>query len=1150
MAATKRQQEAISCHDVSMVVTAGAGTGKTFVLVEKYLNLVQDQGYRISDVLALTFTEKAAAEMKERIRKSIAERLKEDPENQVWKDAHEELVIVPVMTFHSFCAQILREFAIEAGLDPGFLILDKGEALAIEREAFKTLLRKPPEEIHEPLIRLLALVEKHQVSQILTTLSKNPEIFKEFIENLANNPEKILNSWEIFLESVRTPVVMQFFTDPEIGDAISDFIRFWDKYKNQEDSAVRYLSKVCPYLSVISSDIPPKILYKTVEEFLKIRPKGNIGSKKVWDADDLNRFRKAKTCLIEAFENAIPYFSLYLKKDSVFTASTLAFFHDLGIVAGYYFELLRTIKRQVNGVDFNDLIQLTKEFLRSNQDIVKQHIRPRYKYILVDEFQDTDPAQFDIITAITGDLKPETKSLFIVGDPKQSIYLFRNADVTRFKEAQNRILNDCRGNHINLDISFRSCREVIGCVNHLFSGIFASAEKPWEFGYEPIRVYDGRKTIPGSITVLLPGKAPKGSGRSDTKEIEAGMVADLVHQIVSTGSFHITDQEGVPRPAGYGDIAILIERRTHLSSYTNALSRKEAPFYVHGGIGFYSRQEIYDLYSVLSFLLRPFDSAALFGVFRTPWFGLSDPALYHVVHVKGAKRGWSLYEKLKECAEIIQSSNDSPSGKMLLFSTSDQEKIVRASRLLEKWGKLAGRVPVVSLISEIIRESDILTIYGAMEQGEQQAANLTKLIGIIRGRTEGGYYSLFDLVSDMAVSISDEEREGEAALDTLSQTSVNIMTVHASKGLEFPVVILPDMGSSREGKQDSILSGDNSNLFGVKIPDPDADYEICETPVYTALSLIRKEKEVAERKRLFYVGATRARDHLVFCGKQPDKFYESVDKSNNRIDWVCTLFGITKDIAENGGIIPIDPKDGGKKIDVTVLTDPDQITRIWAHEMQAPLIIPEEYSGMSGTRRGKCESLHDKRKRINRPVPATGLISHRLITDPEEDNVQKVLIPGSAHLNSDEIGILLHQIFSGKDPGSVLASYGIRNPEADAFCASLYKHFLNTPLIKNAARSYQEVSFISYSGNYPVTGRIDRLIQINDNEWAVIDYKSGKLSGSDLQMNIYRIAAESLTGGQVRMYLYSISTGEFSEPEYLTEKEITDSILKYLENPS
>ena len=128
-----------------------------------------------------------------------------------------------------------------------------------------------------------------------------------------------------------------------------------------------------------------------------------------------------------------------------------------------------------------------------------------------------------------------------------------------------------------------------------------------------------------------------------------------------------------------------------------------------------------------------------------------------------------------------------------------------------------------------------------------------------------------------------------------------------------------------------------------------------------------------------------------------------------------------------------------------------------------------------------------------------------------------------------------------------MASYDIKSPKAETFCTSLYQQFLNTPIIRNSIRSFQELSFISYSGTYPLSGRIDRLVQLNENEWAVIDYKSGKLRGSDLQMNIYRMAAESLTKGTVKMYLYSMVTGEYTKPKYLSEKEVNENILKYME---
>jgi len=160
MAATERQNEAITLHDKSMVVTAGAGTGKTFVLVEKYLNLLEQEGLRPGEILALTFTDKAAAEMKDRVRSTITRRLAQDPTNRMMKEAAEEVIIAPIMTFHAFCAQILREFAIEAGLEPGFAILDGGQGITVKKEAFEQLLRKSPADVKDSLIRVLSQVEK------------------------------------------------------------------------------------------------------------------------------------------------------------------------------------------------------------------------------------------------------------------------------------------------------------------------------------------------------------------------------------------------------------------------------------------------------------------------------------------------------------------------------------------------------------------------------------------------------------------------------------------------------------------------------------------------------------------------------------------------------------------------------------------------------------------------------------------------------------------------------------------------------------------------------------------------------------------------------------------------------------------------------
>jgi len=937
MAATERQNEAITLHDLSMVVTAGAGTGKTFVLVEKYLNLIEKEGLRPGEILALTFTDKAASEMKDRVRTTITRRLVEDPKNRMWREAAEEVIIAPIMTFHAFCAQILREFAIEAGLEPSFTILDGGQALALKKEAFELLLRKPPVDVRDSVIRVLSQIEKFRLSEMMLAIDEQYDRYASFLSMAAQNPGEMIEIWKEFLDAIREPEIEKFFANSANTSAIRDLIRLSRKYTNTSDSAVRYLNQVVPFLEKIRDDTPPEILSDVVRGFLAVRPIGRIGSKKNWDETDLLTFREAKADLTASLERALPYFELTIDPESAFTEATFAFYADLVIVSQRYHKIVTDLKKQATALDFADLIRRCKHFLLDNQDIVQKHLRPRYKYIMVDEFQDTDPAQFDIITAITGRLVPGKRGLFIVGDPKQSIYLFRNADVTRFKEAQNRILIDCEGRLTNLDMSFRSSREVIGFVNFLFSSLFASAEKPWEFGYEPLVVSPGRLGCDGSIRILFPPKGNPGSSSTDQKEIEAGMVAEMIHQMVSCQDTWITDNSGTKRPVTYGDIAILLERRTYLTQYILALSRQDTPFYVHGGIGFYSRQEMYDIFNLLSFLLRPYDDDALLGTFRSPYLGLSDQVIHSIKMMKGLPRGTTLFKRL---TQYITEKPDDPA----------IDALRRAKTLLDNWLSCTGRIPITRLIQKILVESGMLTVYGALSMGEQQVANLEKLIRIVRNRSESGTYGLTDLVSDLTTSISAEEREGEAALDALAQTSVNIMTVHAAKGLEFPVVILPDMGSSREGRAGAILAGDQASLVGVKIPNPDHEYEIEETPVYKGLSLIQKEKEAAERKRLFYVGVTRARDHLILCGKNQGKTYKRIDSSNNRIDWVCNLLDVSGDAIDTGGEISFDPMDGGDPIVIKVYSNPDELTREWAHAQPSVITVPERYRDHFGKR--------------------------------------------------------------------------------------------------------------------------------------------------------------------------------------------------------
>ena len=270
---------------------------------------------------------------------------------------------------------------------------------------------------------------------------------------------------------------------------------------------------------------------------------------------------------------------------------------------------------------------------------------PRFRYILVDEFQDTDLTQFDIILAIIGTPSPETDCLFIVGDPKQSIYLFRDADVTRFKEAQEIISDACKGRVLNLDTSFRSTKEVIGLSNFLFSRL-ASAEKPGS--WVEVRIAESRAGHAGSVELLLP---PPGDDAGEIKRNEANMLARKIHSVVNAQPLSVyqeqPDHTFVQRQARYGDIAILLEQRTNLSYYLSALGEYGIPFYVHGGTGFYHRQEVYDLCNILAFLEHRHDNVSLVGILRSRTSASTIPNSFALRRRAGKPSGinWEVRER-------------------------------------------------------------------------------------------------------------------------------------------------------------------------------------------------------------------------------------------------------------------------------------------------------------------------------------------------------------------------------------------------------------------------------------------------------------------------------------------------------------------------
>ncbi|MDO8871780.1 MAG: UvrD-helicase domain-containing protein [Methanoregula sp.] len=1098
MAATGRQDEAITTHDRSMVVTAGAGTGKTYVLVRKYIDLLKTQGVTVPQILALTFTDKAAAEMKERIRTGIL--LQEGPQ---WEKAAEDFMVAPVQTFHSFCAQVLREFPIEAGLEPGFAVLDEQQVSRIHSTAYEELIHTRQDELtNEALVHVLSITDQYSLKTMLSALYSKREQYARFFAALGGDENHIPDVWKTEVDAFRDGEITALRKDPSFSLCVRTLLGFASAYEGVDDKAAIFLQEIRPLLFRLAEPADAGKFCSAALELGERKP-GNIGSKKIWKANDLDDFKKARKDLTGILERKHSLFRMTVDTADPVITGSVRFLRDLSVVFSRYAELAGNGKASAGGLDFSDLILHARQLFVEQRDLVATHFMPRFRYILVDEFQDTDLAQFDIILAIIGTPSPKTDCLFIVGDPKQSIYLFRDADVTRFKEAQEIIAAACKGRVVNLDTSFRSTKEVIGLSNFIFSRLLASAEKPWEFGYEPVRIAESRAAHTGSVELLLP---PKGSDAAGTKRNEAGMLARRIHSIVNAQPFFVysegPDHSFVQRPARYGDIAILLEQRTNLSYYLSALGEYGIPFYVHGGTGFYHRQEVYDLCNILSFLEHRHDNISLAGILRSPYFGVPDTELFCIAQ----ENGRMLWDKLVAYAE-----------------RTGPGPATRARELLSSWQQYAGRSGLVSLLRRILSESGVYTVYAALPAGEQILANIEKLVGMARNREEAGNYTLADFTADLRQAMDEDEREGEAPLDALSENAVNIMTVHAAKGLEFPLVFVPDMGMPFRERYPPIMIGDNPLMVGVRVPNPADNFEMTESAVMVMLRELQRQKERAERKRLLYVALTRARDHLFMSGSAPEDSLLSFDLGRSRIEWLFSALGVTGDAIAAGGLVLL--SDG---LRLSIVSDPLAIPAETGRVSSALLVVPEECAGKAGTWTGPVYSAGPERvKVVSVSEMEKGLVHVR------EPVVSKYL-PG---VDGTKKGTIIHEVLRGRDTSTVLKEYGEYSEEHVRQCEEIRSAFLSSDLMKRVKRSYCEVPFVVTVEGKRVIGKIDRLCELEDGTWVVIDYKSEASADYTvlveeyaLSVSVYVAAARHLIGGNnVQGLLYFTETGNLEK---------------------
>lgn len=891
----------------NIAVTASAGAGKTATLVERYIELLlQHPEVGVRQVLAITFTQKAAAEMRERTAQRLADALAEtlsEPERQRLRQIRADLPAARISTIHAFCAVLLREYPIEADVDPAFAVLEEVDAAQLRYQAVRQTLEslartRDTDPDKAALRRTLAEWPRRYLEQVLQRLLAQKHLARSWCRRYAEqSPEQILSDWGAMQEAACAPACHALLADPHFIEMLAELAALAPR-TDERDSAVERLAPLRDSMRRLSQTPPlgeaVAILPRLAEGLLtngKPLSGSRLGKKSNWDADALARVRELVPALGCCLAPHADLLGCELGAADERVAAVLPALSRLFLRADE-----RCERGKGNGrmLDMDDLLEKSQQLIATDAAI-RHRLAQHYRFALIDEFQDTDPVQWEIIRSLASPDGPMAgDKLFIVGDPKQSIYSFRAADVTVFARVREAIAEAnaaherdarpfCDDGEI-LDASptqrlgalvmgenFRTLAQPIAFVNALFPQFMQEVPgEPFQVGYDPLVGCRSTSVSEGSVELLL---LPPDDSRDATQAAlsEAELVARRLSHLLAGDDLQVADEGGLRSPEPK-DIALLLRRRRNLFAYEDALRACGIPFQVAGGRGFYQRQEIYDLANILRVLCNPGDSIALMGALRSPYFGLSDNALYALT----APGGGRLAEHLED-ADWRQR-----------LAPVDREAAADAVARLQSWRELRDRVPLVELLHAILEDTGAWGFLCYGERGEQAVANVEKLLDLARDFRG----PLADFVVRLDLLTAEEEQEGEAVLDA---DALQILTVHAAKGLEFPIVVVPDLAAQFNlGNSDPVLLDAEKGL-GLSTRDPEQGYKMVPSYIRALINRNASRRQRAEEKRLLYVACTRARDHLLLGGALTDKHFPAdLSAAKDCLSWICGGLALTE----------------------------------------------------------------------------------------------------------------------------------------------------------------------------------------------------------------------------------------------------------------
>ena len=1095
---TDDQRRAIYTHDKNLIVVAGAGSGKTRVLVERYLALLDAHpDWPLNALVAMTFTRKAAQEMRDRVRKELENRLHQasDANAPIWSDRLASMDSARIDTIHGLCTTILRANAAEAGLDPDFGVMDEVDADILRDTVMEDELARLMDE-DDPALALFAEYDRKAIIDVLRAFTGIP---------LSDTPDNWLAHWQTMWEMFAADCLDRLRGNPVFVSA-----RDWEPpFGWPEDDLIAgvWLASHAHLRLLLGSDAHFGARLETLR-YLDMTIKLTGGSPTKWGGKEALEFAKEHLrALRDVAREALKDIGNPPDALDARAAELLPLWlHLIGRVQQAY----RSAKQKQSLLDFDDLEQRTRDLLTASEQVRARYRGAEFKHLLVDEFQDTNAAQWDIVQALADPQQPG--SLFVVGDQKQSIYAFRGADVSVFGSVRQQ-LTDYGGveAEITLARSFRTHQPLVGGFNAVFERVLIREASSLFARYEidlgaPMDAHRQQPPNPHPPLEFLLVNRPEGKDTEDMRRWEAYEIARRSHEMVAD-EMPVYDRETDQiRPVKYGDMALLFQSMSSINLYEDVFKAQELPFVTLAGRGYYDRPEVWDLLNLLKALYNPADNLALASVLRSPLFGLSDDALLALRLVQNGEG-----HRVPLWDALIQP---------LVVPPDEVELVAFARACLYELAALAGRVTISELLREALDRTGYLATLTGLPDGARRRGNVEKLLAKAESSGKITLGAFEQYISDLSAR---EVREGEAQMEPENQ--VTLMTVHASKGLEFPVVVLVDTSWQwGQGNRDNHLVM-HDPVYGLccKVYTPET-----EKPepafAYRQAANLRKRREEAERKRLLYVAATRAQDYLLVSG------HIGQDKKGNWsikgwLHWLLDSLDLYEHLDMPGEHI-IDRQWGQVRLTVRdtypdddLLTSNERRAQTAWDKLQAghvplgapahlPLLDPVKADRSAAARHLSVTQLADLGVE-----ESESYYSERFRRAVFQDAPGHVSPVPYARSFRRLVGEMVHEALRWWQPGAegldnLLASYaweqGIVDPSekerAVRDAHDLLEQYRHSQLYRSIASAnpvYREVPFIYDTGKRILHGIIDTLFQKPDGRWVIVDYKTSTLPAVD-----------------------------------------------------